>query len=248
MSQGNDHSGSKDMDVLQALYQVERADCAAIFGNALVLVGFLLTYLGIATTLYRGVDDPNGYLAPWLPLPALALASYHAVLVRLNSERSHACEVLEYLIVSPLLRTGRLKDALMADLRGSRDTGAWRWRPKGPWKHVPQLRIGVGVGERLTDPDRGALKAALVPYPLLYGASVAFAAWMLTTAWRAPGSGGQWLAIVFGGVYLALVWALVVTYWGMNRRDHRSHADVLKGVLRARTSKGGQSGDDVSDA
>lgn len=121
MSNNPPPSREEEISLLTALYQVERADTAAVFTNTLAVLGFALTYMA-AVSGYTSTAHPlNGAVLAFAPAPACALAAYHQVMVGMNGARSHAALLIEKRLTqlsaldSSLLQSTQVEKGLVAE-------------------------------------------------------------------------------------------------------------------------------------
>lgn len=145
-SSENSHS-EKQVDILLAGYAAQRADCSAVFSNAVSFFGGTVAFIGVTLAF---VQEPEKVPAPWLCVMAVvpwALLSYHSILVGMNAAHSYVCEVYERELAAESPRVLVYEDE----------------RPYGESARG-EILLGSSVGELFLDPKRASRARLLATY------------------------------------------------------------------------------------
>lgn len=163
-------SKSPQLDVLLAGYAVQRADCSAIYGSSINLLGLIVATMGLVSVV---VGDPVRIPPMWLAFIAVfpwGVLAHHSLMVGMNAGHSYVCEVYERLIAE-VAPKGLL------------------YKENGKGEGVI---LGVTVGERFLDLKRASASRraatvfallANIFLPLWYSVAIIVNIWGRSVGW-----------------------------------------------------------------
>lgn len=211
-SSENSHS-EKQVDILLAGYAAQRADCSAVFSNAVSFFGGTVAFIGVTLAF---VQEPEKVPAPWLCVMAVvpwALLSYHSLLVGMNAAHSYVCEVYERELAAESPRVLVYEDE----------------RPYGESARG-KILLGSSVGELFLDPNRASRARRFATYyslVLLCALTLCFSLVILTEIYAR-----NRIAFLASSVAVGIGVAIVVI--NFLKDLHRPEVQALekRGVLR----------------